>query len=231
MEGTVRNQVRFIFDANGVIVGYKNLQTDQDEATFNLAQTATTWAARGSGDAVGRVIRISDVGNNPLLRAEWDGTRWVPHCGRQLLYQVLAPVNGSAGASSTATSASISIPAGMLGVCGGLEIVADFAGNTAPVAAIPQVAWGGNNTFDGLTVGTRRNVRVGRNIKNINSASSQIVSEGVAETGGFGSANGAAQAFSVDTTAAVAVQVSINMTHATSIVATINKLQVWWVGG
>ncbi len=193
------------------------------------AVTYSTWAGRNQGSPyIGQCKRITDIGNqNPEFI--YNGTRWLPK-GLQLAYRQSGVVNGTAGASSTATGATFNTQPGMMGPDGTVLVEVDYAANTAPVAATPQMTWAGSNLHDGASVGTRRNVKVTRTIRNAGAENAQNVSEGSTQLVIEGSANAQVQTFAIDTAAAArAIVPSITFTHASSIVATIHRYEVWLV--
>jgi hypothetical protein len=60
VDGTIGNQVRYIFDAGGHIIGYRNPVTDQDEPALSAAQIAGL-AAGHIVDADGGVFALSEA--------------------------------------------------------------------------------------------------------------------------------------------------------------------------
>ncbi len=185
------------------------------------------WADRGTG-AVGQRKRITDLGNLPVV-VEWDGARWQPTNGIAKIYRQPGVVSGTAGTSSTATSATVTIPGGLLGPVGGIVLEASFSASASPTAATPAAAWDGSALFDGVSVGTKRNVRIRRSFRNIGSEASQIVNEASGDVGGTGTGSGAVQTFTKNTANNRTLQASCVFTHASSITATLHAFDIWWV--
>jgi hypothetical protein len=183
------------------------------------------WADRGTG--VLNQVKIFQIGNQPVP-AIWDGSAWQPYTGRVLLTRLAAPILGTAGASSTATSADFTVPGGLMGLNGSLEIIWEGSASASPTSALPAVNFGGSTLTDGLTVGTKRNVRMRRIIRNQNAANSQVISENAGDLGGFGTGAGAVQTLTKNTANDQVINVGYTFTHATSIVATLHRFEVWW---
>ena len=83
-----------------------------------------TWATKptASDYAAGTTIRASDVGISPGMLLVSDGTRWIPDG-----MQVLARSNAAAALTGTVNEtalATITVPAGLLGVSGSLFVAA-----------------------------------------------------------------------------------------------------------
>lgn len=193
------------------------------------AVTYSTWADRNQGTPyLGQRKMFTDIGNQPVP-AEYNGTRWVPVGGMAKIYRQAGVVNGTAGASSTATSALVTLPGDLLGPEGGWVMEAAFSASASPTAATPAAAWDGSATFDGVSVGTKRNVRIRRSCRNVGSDASQIINEAQGDLGGPGTGSGAVQTFTKNTANDRTLQVSCVFTHASSIVATLHSFDVWWV--
>jgi hypothetical protein len=186
----------------------------------------TTWANRGTG-ALGQIKWLTGVGNQ-LIEMYWDGAYWQPRTGRALLYRQPGTVSGSAGASSVATTATVTIPGDLMNIDGAIDILVHGAASASPVAATPMVTYDASALCDGVSVGTKRNVRFGRSIRNQGSASAQVVSENAGDMGGPGLGAGAVQTFTKNTAADRTINASFTATHATSIVASIHRFEVWW---
>lgn len=186
---------------------------------------ASSWALRGVG--VLNQVKIFSVGNQPVPGI-WNGAAWVPYTGRVLLYGLAAPIVGTAGVSSTAQSPDITIPGNLMGLSGTIEVVWEGSASASPVSALPIVNFGGSTLTDGLTVGTKRNVRMNRKIRNQNSLTSQVISENSGDLGGFGTGAGAVQTLTKNTANDQIVNAGYTFTHATSIVATLHRFEVWW---
>lgn len=220
----------WITDDNGGTL-YRSNGVSWEKRSPGLAEVdvpTVLWAELGTG-AVGQRKRIVDpLFNQPVL-VEWNGTRWQPVNGIAKIHRQAGVVNGTAGTTSTATSALLTLPGGMLGPEGGWIMEACFSASASPTAATPAATWDSSALFDGVSVGTKRNVRIRRSCRNVGSDASQIVNEAQGDLGGPGTGSGAVQTFTKNTANARTLQASCTFTHASSIVATLHSFDVWWV--
>lgn len=162
-----------------------------------------TWAAKPLANAVptGTAIRISDFGLSPGLLVVSDGTRWIPS-GVQVLARSAAAVAVPADTTED-TLASISVPAGLLGVNGFVRITAAATATSNANTKTLRVRFGGT-AYLTFAMTTNLMVRTQMEIANRNSASSQF--GGVYLTAGSVVTNSATS--SIDTTAAVTILLS-----------------------
>lgn len=192
-------------------------------------QSSAIWSERGTG-ALGESKIITDLGNNALVEAIYDGTRWQPRGGRQLLYSLKAPLTGSGTTTYTVTLPSITIPGGLMGTNGALDIEMAATASTTPVASTPSI------TFDGYELagnsgGANRRIRMSRRMRNENSASVQTVYANAGATGGEEFANNDHRGTTKNTANDLVLTGTVVWTHASSITGTVNDLKVWWIAG
>jgi hypothetical protein len=192
--------------------------------------TATTWASRGTGSYVGELKRITDLGNNALVMARWNGTYWLPDGGRQLIYNLQAPVTASSGISSQATIPSVTIPGGLMNVNGGfeIEIHTHTASDVVSVANTILYSFDGFQLF-GTDNLTNFRLWMGRRVKNQNSASVQTVMSNASGTGAFVVTNNGPKATTKNTATDLVLAGTATATHGTSIQNIIDEFKVWWI--
>jgi len=195
-------------------------------APVNAGEIQTsTWALRGSGTLYQKKI-ITDIGNQPV-EVIWDGTYWQPAGGAQTIYRLPAPVAGAASANSSSPTATMTVPGGLMNIRGTIEVFMDYYGNTTPTGSFAQITFGASDLFSATTLGTKRNVRVSRNIKNTN-ANAQVVRENADDLGGIGLGAGAVQTFTKNTANDQTITGFGRLTHASSIICTLNSFEVVW---
>jgi hypothetical protein len=190
---------------------------------------SSTWAERGTA-AVNTTKIFTDVGNLGIVEGIYDGARWQPRGGKQLLYSLKAPLTGAGTTSYVVTLPSITIPGGLMGINGELVIEMEAQGSTTPIAATPSI------TFDGYELagngfGANRRLWLGRRIRNENSASVQTVYAHAGSTGSFESANNDHRGTTKNTANDLVLTGSMTWTHASSITGVVGELKVWWVAG
>jgi hypothetical protein len=183
--------------------------------------------ARG-GRYFGEVININDVGNQPLVSAIWDGTRWQPESGRQTIYNLGAELSTTA-TSPTATLPTVTIPGGLMGVTGGWEAKVAAATIGAVTASTTNLLFSGNS-ISSASGGASRKQTYSRHVRNRNSASAQWIDERASENGNLGSAD-AIQTLTVNTAIDQSITGSVAFTTAGSDTATVYGYQVVWIGG
>lgn len=188
------------------------------------------WTDRGTG-VVGQVKRITNVGNNTLLEAVWDGTRWGPRGGRQLIYSSRGNIDGASGTTSAVTLPAVTIPGGLLGVNFGLEIevATHTVAGVATTANTISYTFGGFELF-GTDRTTGRRIWNGRRIRNMNSASVQTVMSNASGTGAFEAAANDPKETTKDTTADVAMAGTATAVAASAMVNRCDEFKIWWIG-
>lgn len=192
---------------------------------------ATTWANRGTA-TLGLIKRITDLGNKTTVLAIGDGTYWQPLGGAQTIYALAAPITGAAGASSACTLPSITLPAGLMNINGGVEITIA----THTLASTASVANTISYTFDGFELfgtdrTTNRRIYNQRIIMNRNSASVQTVLSNASGTGAFEQAANDPKETTKATASAIAMAGTATATHASSITNQVDEFRVRWIGG
>lgn len=161
---------------------------------------AGTWANKPSATLypTGTRIYISDIG---MGGSDWvsDGTRWKPLNGRVVLARG-ATQSSVTGTTAETALATVTVPAGAMGLNGQLAITALFSYTSSANAKTPRVRFGGaagaaffstSRTTDALY---QQMVMIG----NRNSASSQI--GGSQGASAFGASTGSLMTSSIDTT-------------------------------
>ena len=163
-----------------------------------------TWANKPSVAPLGQIICITDVGENGSL---WrgNGTKWV-RLNPIKIFSLSAPfsLTGSTSVVTLAT-ATITIPAGLMGANGKLKIYPLWATtNNANIKTLRA-------TFSGSVCTTMTSQSVPNNsglviIRNTNSESAQKTSSGL--VAGIGSSFGSIASITIDTTAATTITIT-----------------------
>jgi hypothetical protein len=163
-----------------------------------------TWANKPAIAPLGQVICITDVGENGSL---WrgNGTKWV-RLNPIKIFSLSAPflLTGSTSVVTLAT-ATITIPAGLLGANGKLKIYPLWATtNNANVKTL-RVVFGGSicTTMTSQSVSNNSGLVI---IRNINSESVQKTSSGL--VAGIGASFGSIASTTVDTSAATTITIT-----------------------
>jgi len=198
-------------DADDVAVGTEVFNTTYQ---VKMRSNGTSWEWLGIGKStwvdkpaiapLGQTICITDVGENGSL---WrgNGTKWV-RLNPIKIFSLSAPfsLTGTTSAVTLAT-ATITIPAGLLGANGKLKIYPLWATtNNANVKTLRVV-------FGGSTCTTMTSQSVPNNsglviIRNTNSESAQKTSSGL--VAGIGSSFGSIAVTTIDTTAATTITIT-----------------------
>lgn len=188
---------------------------------------AVAWADRGTG-AVGQVKRITNMGNNPLVEAQWNGTRWTPRGGRQMIYDLAAPIENT-GASPSVTLPNVTLPGGSWGLSGGyeFELVADCAVQT-PSARVVNVTYDSTQFINDSAA--QRHAGYRRLIKNKGATGLQVVMEKNGDYDTWLSGNQTVQQKTKDTTTDLVVAGTITMTVPVSDTLSLWHYRIYWVG-
>jgi len=201
---------KLLFLLLAALVSGAQAQSCCDARTAN--PPAFTWSAKPtcSASLTGRLIRISDVGPNDWI-AVCDGTNslWVPVSGYVLLGAIRA-VTVTGTVADSVVGETVTVPAGLLGAGGSIEIkyLADGITNSAN-AKTANIRWG-TTSGSGCTGNTSVNVGTNANITklqsvtrltNKDSVSSQATFINGAFTSPYGTAASAAATAAVDTSA------------------------------
>lgn len=188
------------------------------------------WTDRGTG-VVGQVKRISNLGNNPLVEAVWDGARWAPRGGRQLIYSSRGNIDGASATTSAVTLPAVTIPGGLLGVNFGLdvEVATHTLASAATTANTISYTFGGFELF-GADRTTSRRIWNGRRLRNMNATNVQTVMTSASGMGGFDAAANDPKETTKDTTADVAMAGTAAAVAGTALVNRCDEFKIWWVG-
>lgn len=197
-----------------------------------VTYASSTWALRGTGSFVGQIKRITNLGNKTTVLAIWDGTYWQPLGGAQTIYALAAPITGSAGTSSACMLPSITVPANLLGINGGLdiEVATHTLSSVASVANTVSYTFGGFELF-GTDRTTNRRIWNARRIMNRNATNVQTVFSNASGTGAYEQAANDPKETTKDSTADIAMAGTATATHATSITNRVDEFRVRWIGG
>jgi len=188
------------------------------------------WADRGTG-VVGQVKRISNLGNNPLVEAVWDGARWAPRGGRQLIYSSRGNIDGASATTSAVTLPAVTIPGGLLGVNFGLdvEVATHTLASAATTANTISYTFGGFELF-GTDRTTSRRIWNGRRLRNMDAANVQTVMSNASGMGGFEAAANDPKETTKNTTADVAMAGTATAVAGSALVNRCDEFKIWWVG-
>lgn len=187
--------------------------------------TSCTWANRPTTAALWDRIRVTDFGV-PSIIMVWDGTRWIPD-GPQVLGRsgVVASLTGTLTETALAT---ITVPANMMGLNGGLLIMMGWSYTSSANTKTFRARFGGIAGVEYLLATLTTNVTLSdqRRIRNRNSASSQTGQQSLGSSGGFGGSSGLQQTSSIDTTADTSLVLSAQLAN-TGDTARIETYDVW----
>lgn len=224
-------QVYFVTDENG-----GTLRKSSGTSHVKLAPGATEsvqgadiWADRGTA-AFGTSKIITGIGNNDLVEAIYDGARWQPRGGKQLIYTLKAPLTGTGTATYTITLPSITIPGGLLGTNGELIIELEAQANTTPIAATPSLTLD-NYELAGNSGGTNRRIWLGRRLRNENSATVQTVYAHAGSTGAHEFSDNNHRGTTKNSANDMVLTGSVIWTHASGITGSVSEFKVWWIAG
>lgn len=193
---------------------------------------AAAWGSLGT-PTLGDERRVTGVGNQPTLLVIGDGTRWQPQGGQHLIHQLRDEVVSASSTSVTVALPDVTIPAGMLGLYGGLmvEIAAELSGT--PLTRSISLSLGGQSLPAVTSNGTDRAVYMARHVRNNGSASSQRWAEPSGNYpvwGAYGTSNLNGATTTVDTAAAAVLSGSISWTSSAAQVGRLASYRVWWIG-
>lgn len=198
-----RTPVSFGIDANGVPQFYAGGVPAANSDFLG----AYTWAGLpAAASFAGYRARVTDVGMGAGIIVISDGTRWAPN-GMQLLFRgagASGPIASVTGTTSETSLATVTVPAGLMGINGGVMIWPTFTypnnANTKTLRARFGGVAGTQYINQGATTTLTASGMV--KIRNRGAANSQA---GAANTsiGGFGTMASALVTSAVDTTASV----------------------------
>lgn len=121
--------------------------------------------------SLGECRRLLNVGNNLLATVQWNGIRWVPFGGKQLIYDLQEVQVSSASLTPQIVFPEVTIFGGMMGESGSLEIEATvaLANGVDAVSRSISVSLGGEDVMADTT--SNRRAIFHRSIKNLTSTS------------------------------------------------------------
>lgn len=187
-----------------------------------------TWATRPDATTVGvgATIRASDVGISPGMRFVSDGTRWIPD-GPQILARTAAAVSHTGDTNETAL-ATITIPAGAMGLNGGVQVYSTHSFTNSGNNKIMRLRLNGiaGTQFFVSTQTTQATLSDMRRIRNRNSASSQVGSFAASNVVGLGQTTNAVATGAINTAAAVDLVLSGQLASAGETI-TLENYEVW----
>jgi len=161
-----------------------------------------TWANKPSVAPLGQIICVTDIGENGSL---WrgNGTKWV-RLNQIKIFSLSAPVSLTAS-TSVVTLATITIPAGLIGVNGKLKIYPLWSTTNNANAKTLRLNIGGSlcSTMQSQSVPNNSGLLI---IRNTNSESAQKCSSGL--VAGIGSSVGSIASPTVDTSAATTITIT-----------------------
>lgn len=216
-------QDQLLFDAQGNLVGIKNPNANGADLRSGASYT---WAGRPASGNLSDRIRITDLGFAGA-NVVWDGTAWIPD-GAQLLGRGSAANNNLTGTVTETAMATVTIPAGAMGLNGGLQIrsvwtVTNSANNKSLRARLGGMA---GTQFLAAGVTTVVVASDQRTIRNRNSAASQITSYTSTSTTSLGNSSNSATTGTVDTSAAQDLVFTGQLTN-TGETITLESYEVW----
>lgn len=220
----------FVTDLNGGTLFKDNgvSLVQQAPGVTEGSEAASIWASRGTG-TVGARKRISDLGNNPLVEAVYNGSRWVPRSGEQLIYEA-APAASASGTTQTITLPNVTIPAGLMGLTGAIrvELGWELSAGT-PLTRVVQMTWDGSLFVDD-SASLHRRFNLTRNIRNVNAVAVQHLTERQADYASDQTVNTTGQDKTKDTSTDLVIAGSIVSTFGTAQVSTLCYYRIWWLG-
>jgi len=191
-------------------------------------RSSALWTARGVG-LVGQQLRISDFGNNPMALAEWNGARWAPQAGCQLIYDLQTPLVSASSLTPSLNLPDVTLPGGSWGLYGGyeLELVVELTAQT-PTARQVTVNLAGSQIINDASVA--RHAGYIRGMRNVGSLTSQVVFEKASDYLRHLSANQGVQTKTKDSATDLLVSGSVAATVTVADTITLWGYRVWWMG-
>ena len=162
-----------------------------------------TWANKPTIAPLGQIICITDIGENGSL---WrgNGTKWVRL--HSIKFYDLSAAVVLTGTTSATTLATITIPAGLIGVNGKVKFYPLWSNTNNANAKTLRVVLNGATTVHTATSQNSVHNSGLLILRNFNSETAQRMSSGMAA--GLGSTTGSIAATTVDTTVPVTVTVT-----------------------
>jgi hypothetical protein len=192
----------------------------------NFAGTYTYAGLPSAAAASGKMAIASDIGVAPGMLLISDGTRWKP-LGLQCLARsgVLAAVTGTLSETALAT---VAVPAGLMGVSGGLLIYTSWSHTNSANTKTMRVRLGGlaGTVHAGLAATTLASTSDARRIRNRASASSQVGSQAAAGFAFVSTTSTPIVTGAIDTSVAQDVSLTGTLTNTGESV-TLESYEVW----
>lgn len=233
---SVLNQglVYFVTDENG-----GTLRKSSGSSMVKMAPGVTEanigsaiWTERGTA-ATNATKFITDLGNNATVEAIYDGARWQPRGGEQLIYNLKAPIVGATSTSSSVTFPSVTIPGNLMGTNGAIRVEVMGYLDAASLTTTDSLTIGGTAMMNNTNDGTNRRRYWTKELRNRNATNSQIVTTRAsgAEYGSELTAGTAPTTLSKDTTGDLTLAGSIATTSTGAQTFTLDVYRVWWIAG
>ena len=185
------------------------------------------WASLPSAASYsGYMARVSDVGVSPGIMVVSDGTRWLP-AGRQLLARGAGATH--VNSLSELALVTVTIPAGLLGLLGGLDAETVWTHVNSVNTKTMRVRLGGigGTAFAAIAATTSATERITTKIRNTGAANAQVgAGSATANAADFTANAGAHVTGAVDTSAATSLVISAQNSAATETI-TLNTYAVW----
>lgn len=157
------------------------------------------------------------------LRMISDGVRWVPD-GPQMLARSSVPTPHT-GSTAETTLVTLTIPAGVMGVEGGVEYRTVWTYPSSANNKTPRVKFGGNTVLS-ITATTTLTASDARRIRNRGSATAQVLSYTAGNSVGLGVVNATLGMLTVDTTVDVPLTLTAQLASAAETVI-LQSYEVW----
>ena len=156
------------------------------------------WSARPASPYTGQRIRVADLGN---MEFYWNGTVWLPSGVNTIAQSAVAvPLTGTA---SETTLASVTIPGGLMGTNGSIQITTLWtvtnSGNTKTLRVRFGSSLGTATAFQAPALTTSATLQSVGIIRNRGAANSQVGGQANA-TSVFTNSTGSAVTGAIDTT-------------------------------
>jgi len=167
-----------------------------------------TWANKPSVAPNGQIICITDVGENGVL-CRGDGTKWV-RLSQIHFYDLTAAV-ALTGTTVETTLATITIPAGLIGISGKVKLYPLYSMTNNANNKVLRVKLNGSLAFYAATSNNSHSSALVI-IRNIGSESVQKSSTGVVS--GLGNTGTALNTLAIDTSVATTITVTGQLTNS-----------------
>lgn len=186
-----------------------------------------TWATLPTASSVaGTLVLVTDVGLAPGSIFVSDGTRWRPETFTTIGRSAVAV--SVTGTTNETTLATVSVPAGAMGLDGGIHIYSTWSMPSSANAKTLRTKYGGA-AFVTFSLTTSAVMSDMRRLRNRNSASSQVASTFNGTSNALGiSGAGAASTTAIDSSVAQDVVFTGQLALGTETL-TLENYEVWLV--